>query len=724
MHLIARLPLSGNSSYPRVVVTSNRFRTLPSVSLCGYSFPCPLCSLYTLELSSLQSLLTFLSLFVTEEDFADDDSKPLKNFRIEPATIEVLEKNGIKSLFPIQWKCFDAVYEGKDLIGRARTGSGKTLSFVLPVLERLVAYVYGTGSDPAGPAPKKHTPRGERRVHKAVPHQPRVLILAPTRELARQVNEVVHMVGSPHGLTSLCVYGGAAYEPQERSLRQGVDVLVGTPGRLIDHLERGNVSLDKLNYMVMDEADEMLNVGFQIALEKILEYVPKNPRPQTLLYSATLPDWVGAIARKYLAKGHELIDIVGDMVNKTSVTVRHLAVKAPPSSRMNIVSDLISVYAGEGTAIIFCDTKNEANELGLSSQLATDCQVLHGDIVQSQREVTLQAFRDKRFRVLVATDVAARGLDIEHIDLVIQLKPPTDVETYIHRSGRTGRAGRSGVCCLLYVDRMVGRLRTIEKVAGIKFERVGAPQPHDMYRVAAEKAVEKMLDVSTLHPQLLAEFKETAQQLLQDVGSDLNALAAAVAVASGYWKPIQGRSMLGGMEGQVTIRLHMPNGNTFRTKGLAIRKVMEAMSPKDINGEQASSPGDNFLSSTASQLGIGEIRLSSDGDVVMDVPTAMASKLVQASNKWCAFEILIALPELQPEEQRGYDGGGRGGFRGGRGGSGGYGGRGGGGGFGGRGGRGGGFGGNRGGGRGGGFGGNRGGSRGGGGGGDRKNGRY
>lgn len=669
-------------------------------------------------------------MFTTDDDAADDDSKPLKNFRIEPATIEALEKAGIKTLFPIQWKCFDAVYEGKDLIGRARTGSGKTLSFVLPVLERLIAYVYGTVSDPAGPAPKKHTLRGTKRVHRAVPHQPRVLILAPTRELARQVNEVVHMVGSPHGLTSLCVYGGAAYEPQERSMRQGVDVLVGTPGRLIDHLERGNVSLDSLNYMVMDEADEMLNVGFQIALEKILEYVPKNPRPQTLLYSATLPEWVGSIARKYLAKDHELIDIVGDMVNKTSVTVRHLAVKAPPSSRMNIVSDLISVYAGEGTAIIFCDTKNEANELGLSSQLATDCQVLHGDIVQSQREVTLQAFRDKRFRVLVATDVAARGLDIEHIDLVIQLKPPTDVETYIHRSGRTGRAGRSGVCCLLYVDRMVGRLRTIERVAGIKFERVGAPQPHDMYRVAAEKAVEKMLDVSTLHPQLLAEFKEMAQQVLQDIGSDVDALAAALAVASGHSKPIQGRSMLGGMEGQVTVRLKMPNGNTFRTKGLAIRKVMEAMSPKDNSGsDHDKAPAENFLSSTASQLGVGEIRLSVDGDAIMDVPTAMASKLVQASNKWCSFEILTTLPELQPEEQRGFDGGGRGGFRGGGrggygGGRGGYGGGGGGrGGFGGRGGsRGGGFGG-----RGGGGGGFRGGSRGGGGGGDgfgRKTGRY
>lgn len=658
--------------------------------------------------------------FIVEEEAGDDGSKPLKNFRIEQATIDALEKNNITSLFPIQWKCFDAVYEGKDLIGKATTGSGKTLSFVLPTLERLVAYVYGTCSSPNGNAPSKLKPRGSKRIHHAIPYNPRVLILAPTRELARQVNEVVHTVGSPHGLTSLCVYGGAAYEPQERALRQGVDICVGTPGRLIDHLERGNISLESLNFLIMDEADEMLNVGFQIALEKILEFVPKDPKPQTLLYSATLPEWVGSIARKYLARDHELIDIVGSNVNKTSLTVRHLAVKAPPQSRLNIVSDLISVYARGGTAIIFCDTKNEANELGLSSQLATDCQVLHGDIVQSQREVTLQAFRDKRFRVLVATDVAARGLDIDHIDLVIQLKPPTDVETYIHRSGRTGRAGRSGVCCLMYMDRMVSRVRQIERTAGIKFERIGAPQPHDMYHVAAEKTVEKILDVATLHPKLVEEFTEAAKQLLQDVGNDLNALAAALAVASGFSQPIQGRSLLGGMDGKVSVLLHMPSGTAFRAKGLAIRKIMEALS-----NDQSSIPSgsENFISNAANQYGIGEIRLTVDGDAIVDVPTETASRLVQASNKWCNYEIITTLPELQPEEQRGFDNGGRGGGRGGRGGYGGgsRGGYGGGGGFGGRGGRGG-YGG--GGSRGGYGGGSRGGGRGGSDGYGRKSGRY
>jgi ATP-dependent RNA helicase DDX21 len=666
---------------------------------------------------------------IDEEDAADDDSKPLSQFRIEQRTVDVLEAGNIKRLFPIQWKCFDAVYEGKDVIGRATTGSGKTLSFTLPVIERLVAYLYGTVEAANGPAPKKLVPRGEKRVHRAVPFQPSVLILAPTRELARQVNEVVHLVGSPHGVTSLCVYGGAAYEPQERALRQGVDVVVGTPGRLIDHLERQNLSLESLKFLIMDEADQMLDDGFQQALEKILEFAPTEPRPQTLLYSATLPEWVGRMTKRYLAKDHITIDIIGNQVNKTSHTVRHLAVKTPMASRMNIVADLISAYARGGTAIIFCDTKNEANDLGLSSQLAKDCQVLHGDIVQSQREITLQAFRDKRFRVLVATDVAARGLDIEHIDLVIQLKPPTDVETYIHRSGRTGRAGRSGVCCLLYQDRMVGRLRIIERTAGIKLERVGAPQPTDMYHVAAEKTMEKILDVSTLHPKLVDAFREGAQQLLQDIGSDIGALAAALAVASGYSKPIQGRSLLGGVDGQITVRIHNNNGDAFRSKTLAVRKVMEANSKQPSTGG-----GEGFISDAAKSLGIGEIRLALDGDAIIDVPTEMASKLVQASNKWSTFEIISTLPELQPEEQRGFDHGGRGG----RGGRGGYGSRGGGGGYGSRGGGGGGYGGrggggggygSRGGGGGGGFGsrGGRGGGGGGRGGGDgygRKTGRY
>jgi ATP-dependent RNA helicase DDX21 len=436
-------------------------------------------------------------------------------------------------------------------------------------------------------------------------------------------------------------------------------------------------------------------------MERILDTINKQKvgtaKRQTLLYSATIPDWVKSVARKYLAPDAVTVDLVSGATNKTSSNIRHLAVSATATSKSQVIKDLVSLYAGKGGVIVFTDTKHEANDIGLSSDLAADCQVLHGDIAQAQREITLDAFRKSKFQVLVATDVAARGLDVENIDLVIQLKPPGETETYIHRSGRTGRAGKKGTCITLYSQRQRDRIRSLEQETGIKFERVGAPQPSDLYRAAAADVMKRSFELFETHPSILEMFTVSAEQLVQDIGDPAKAVAAALAVASGLDKPLSERSLLSSLETHRTVYVSC-TGDKIKFKAFALRLASQALN--------------RDLDSAGKNLGIGEIRLCKDGGAVFDAPTQIADELTSSAHHSRAeFKKISSLPELEEEEDNGYGGGGyggRGGYGGGRGG--GYGGRGGGG-YGGRGG--GGFGGGFGGGRGGGGSFGRGGGRGG-----------
>ncbi|KAH7278918.1 hypothetical protein KP509_38G064300 [Ceratopteris richardii] len=248
----------------------------------------------------------------------------------------------------------------------------------------------------------------------------------------------------------LCVYGGAPHGPQQNALHMGVDVAVGTPGRVKDHLERGTLNLKMLRFRVLDEADEMLNMGFVDDVELILGHVEDASTVQTLLFSATMPDWVQQIASIFLKKDKEVVDLVGEEEMKASSSVRYLLLPCNRSARSQIISDVISCYSSGGRTIIFTEAKNNASELASSLPAS---RVLHGDIAQAQREVTLAGFRSGKFPVFVAIDVAVRGLDINYIQLIIQCEPPRDVETYIHRSGWIGRAGKTCIS-VLFNDRL------------------------------------------------------------------------------------------------------------------------------------------------------------------------------------------------------------------------------------------------------------------------------
>nr|CAB3236960.1 nucleolar RNA helicase 2 [Phallusia mammillata] len=445
------------------------------------------------------------------------------HFRITENTKPLLLKQGVKYLFPIQVKTFDHVFDGEDLIAQARTGTGKTLSFALPLIEKLLS---------------KNFKRTRGRA-------PQVLVMTPTRELAIQVHDDFKSICQ--SLALVCVYGGSPYYPQESAMRSGVDIVVGTPGRILDHLKKGNLRLDEVNHVVLDEVDNMLDMGFAPTVEEILQYgytqERENP-PQTLLFSATCPQWVYKTAEKYM-RGDKTahVDTIGTSLNRTATTVEHLAIRCQYSDRAGIIGGVVQLHSGmHGRAMIFTDTKREANELVVCDALQQlKAQVLHGDIEQKQREITLKAYRDGTVKCLVATNVAARGLDIPEIDLVIQTSPPQDIESYIHRSGRTGRAGRTGVCVCLYKPREDGAIRKVEWTAGIKFKFVGPPQPKDIVKASIQDA---MTSLESVEKAISAEFMEQAEIVAaKHEGGAVEALAAALAWISGAGK-VKSRSLL------------------------------------------------------------------------------------------------------------------------------------------------------------------------------------
>ncbi|CAH8387740.1 unnamed protein product [Eruca vesicaria subsp. sativa] len=542
-----------------------------------------------------------------EEDVKVDNPNAVSKFRISDPLKAKLKEKGIEALFPIQASTFDMVLDGADLVGRARTGQGKTLAFVLPILESLIN----------GPAKSKRK-NGYGR-------PPSVLVLLPTRELAKQVYADFEAYGGSVGLASCCVYGGDPYPPQQTKLKRGVDIVVGTPGRIKDHIERGNLDLTYLQFRVLDEADEMLRMGFVDDVELILGKVEDPKKVQTLLFSATLPSWVQNIAARFLKKDKKTIDLVGNDKMKASNSVRHIALPCNKQAMSRLIPDIISLYSSGGSTIVFTETKDQASEL---SGLLPGARALHGDIQQATREVTLAGFRKGKFSTLVATNVAARGLDINDVQLIIQCEPPRDVEDYIHRSGRTGRAGNTGVAVMLYDPRKSGVSR-IEKQAGIKFEHVSAPQPNDIARVVGMEAAEKITQVCD---SVVPAFMAAAKELLESSGVSAEVLLAKALAKTAGFTEIKKRSLLTSMENHVTLLLEA--GKPIYTPSFVFG-VLKRILPED----KANS--------------IEGLTLTADGQgAVFDVAQSDVDQFISAGqrNGSVSMEVVKELPKLQERE--------------------------------------------------------------------------
>lgn len=590
---------------------------------------------------------------------ADDGKGPaVDSFRISPVTVAALAKNNITHMTDVQAGTFDLLYDGRDIIAKSRTGTGKTLAFALPIMERLAIQRKERG----------RIQRGEG---------PSCIVLAPTRELAKQVAREMSYLGKGLDLYVDCFYGGSSYGPQESSLRRGLDVLVGTPGRIIDHLNKGSLRLDNVSFAVLDEADEMLSMGFSDDVENIFSNLPPRDKRQVILFSATVPHWVKRLASQYQQTDVKMFDSTGTTGTQAATTVKHCAVRVPErdESRSTLLADIIAVYSrGDGKAseagspsraMVFCETKREADELVAGGCLdGCGAAVLHGDVSQRQREQTLSQFRSGRFQVLVATDVAARGLDISGVDVVVQYRVPRDAEAYIHRSGRTGRAGRSGTAVVLFSDRELRGLRELERSCKIDFIRASAPAPEMALDAAVEYAVQSARNVED---RVRKHLGSTAEEILELPEEErLNTLAGLLAVA-GRRTQLLDRSILSGEEGMRTMQVKGGDRN-----GLTPSITMRCLS--------------QLAEGMGERMRVGLIRICADGSAVVDVPSKLADVILEAAQEGTDLEVSAAvkIPPLREEREFGRGrGGGRndrfgGGRSGGRGGGGRYGGRGGG----------------------------------------------
>lgn len=579
----------------------------------------------------------------SSEDSASDSEKETEetpeqkegafsNFRISKVTIDKLKARGVSYLFDIQVKTFNHVYDGEDVIAQARTGTGKTFSFAIPLVEKLQK----DSVDMARGCP------------------PKVLVLTPTRELAIQVAKDFKDIAKRVSIA--CFYGGSSYNPQIDAIRNGIDILVGTPGRIKDHIQNNKLNLTKVKHVVLDEVDQMLDMGFAEQVEEILGSSYKkdsDTNPQTLLFSATCPPWVYEVAKKYMRPNCKHIDLIGKKTQKAATTVEHLAIACHWSQRAAVIGDVIQVYSGShGRTIVFCETKKEANELSMNTSIKQSTQSLHGDIPQKQREMTLKGFRNGAFEVLVATNVAARGLDIPEVDLVVQCSPPKDVESYIHRSGRTGRAGRTGVCICFYQRKEEDQLRYVENKAGITFRRVGVPTANDIIKSSSKDAV-RFLD--SVPVAAIGFFRASAEKLIEERGA-VDALAAALAHISGATS-LEQRSLLNSDAGFSTMQLVC--SQEMHNLGYAWRTIKEQL------GEQI----ENHIHRMTF--------LKGRAGVCFDVPADKVKEIQEAWQDGRRWQLTVAteLPELEEKQfsnrgDRGFGSGNRGdrgGFRGGRG---------------------------------------------------------
>ena len=363
--------------------------------------------------------------------------------------LEAVKDAGYTSPTPIQAQAIPLALEGRDLIGLAQTGTGKTAGFTLPIIQRLIEGNHDR-------------PSAARRV--------RVLILTPTRELCIQVEESFRKYGKHTGLRVAPIFGGVGVEPQTKLLRKGVDVVVATPGRLLDHMERQNVVFDDLEVLVLDEADRMLDMGFAPQLNKIVAEVPRFR--QTLLFSATMPAEVETLARNYLRK--PIVVQVGRRSSAAS-TVTHAVYPVPRDRKTDLLAELLQ-KDGMDSVLIFSRTKHGADRVvrHLSGKGVT-ATAMHADKSQVERMRALEEFKSGKIRVLVATDIAQRGLDVSGISHVINYDVPQQPEDYVHRIGRTGRAAASGDAFTFMAPDEIAMVRSIERIIGEPIPRISMP---------------------------------------------------------------------------------------------------------------------------------------------------------------------------------------------------------------------------------------------------------
>ena len=428
----------------------------------------------------------------------DLDKKSFADFGVTDPIVDALDDKGITHPFPIQALTLGPALDRHDIIGQAKTGTGKTLGFGIPVLEDVIA------------------PDEEGYDELLNPNQPQALIILPTRELTKQVAQDLRDTAKYLSTRIVEIYGGVAFEPQIEALTRGADIVVGTPGRLIDLLRKGHLHLSGVETVVLDEADEMLDLGFLPDVETLLARVPENRH--TMLFSATMPGPVVALARRFMVHPTHIRAQDPDDQNQTVNTVKQVIYRVHAMNKVEVISRILQAR-GRGRTVIFCRTKRTAARLGEDlSARGFAVGALHGDLGQGAREQALRAFRNGKVDVLVATDVAARGIDVDDVTHVINYQCPEDEKIYIHRIGRTGRAGHSGTA-ITFVDwDDTPRWSLISKALGL-----GVPDPLETYHTSPHLFTD--LDIPDGTTGRLPRAKRTRAGLDAEVLEDLGGSA-------------------------------------------------------------------------------------------------------------------------------------------------------------------------------------------------------
>jgi len=413
------------------------------------------------------------------------------DFKLSNSLEKALSNMGFEEPTPIQAQAIPIALSGKDMIGQAQTGTGKTTAFGVPLLEKI-------------------------EVGKAV----QGLVLAPTRELAVQVAEELNRIGSVKGIRTLPVYGGQDINRQIRGLKKKPEIIAATPGRLIDHIERKTIRLQDLKMIVLDEADEMLNMGFIEDIERILSETPETR--QTLLFSATMPRRIQSLAERFMVEP-EVVKVKAKEMTVTNIEQHYMEVQE--RQKFDVLCSLLDIQSPE-LAIVFGRTKKRVDEVveGLIKR-GYSAEGIHGDIPQGKRDQVIRRFKEQSIDIMVATDVAARGLDISGVSHVYNFDIPQDPESYVHRIGRTGRAGKKGLAITFVTPRELDHLRIIENVTKKSMTKKPIPSLTDVLAGNQQATINKI--TKTVEENEYAEYKRVAEGLLEETDS-VTLLAAAL----------------------------------------------------------------------------------------------------------------------------------------------------------------------------------------------------
>ncbi len=527
----------------------------------------------------------------SEEAPKSDSGTTFADLGLSELLLQSIAAVGYEIPSPIQERTIPVLLEGHDVIAQAQTGSGKTAAFGLPIIERI-------------------EPR-ERGVQ--------TLILCPTRELAIQVSEALHKYGRHKRIETLPIYGGQPYERQLRGLQRGVHIVVGTPGRVMDHMRRGTLRLDNLKFFVLDEADEMLDMGFIEDIEWILQQVPEER--QTALFSATMPPRIAELARNYM-RDPQRISVRGREMTVPETNQSYYEV--PRARKVDALTRILDAEV-PSSAMIFCRTKHGVDELG-EALLARGFPVetLHGDLSQAQRDRVMKRFRSGQAEILIATDVAARGLDVPDVSHVINFDIPESPETYIHRIGRTGRAGKAGTAITLVMPRESRWIRTIERITKARIEPRRLPSANDVNERRRE--VLKSLIENVVKDE--SNFSAYMQPV-QDLAEDHDPLDIAAAILKLYATETWRATTETQSEDDISTFVGAPSADGGRPNTNMVRLMIDigrnvAVRPQDIVGaiaNEANIPGRS----------IGAIDIF-DTYTYVDVPADAVQRVINALN--------------------------------------------------------------------------------------------